>query len=244
MSIRLEYMAVSDVGCQRPDNEDMAYADGALLRDDMAEGEIELKSGFRGFAVADGMGGHEGGEVASEMVIRAFATFMGDIQAETDESHLLTALKDWAVTANKLVVNTALLRPEVADMGTTFCGLIFSPTKTWLVNVGDSRCYRLRDGVLKQLTTDHSERELTGDPDTPDNILYNFMGRNPAAFISDITVFYPMEGDTYLICSDGLSDLVEEEDLESNASSPLTLLALAKSEGGRDNITAVRIRVS
>ncbi len=236
----LSYHAICDVGCVRKNNEDMAYACGRIVRDISSTGECAVPCAF---AVADGMGGYEGGEIASEIVIRSFSVFAKKIADFNDESSRIEAVKKWASDANALVLDTANIRSGLSEMGTTFVGLIFFCDNALLVNVGDSRCYRLRDGVLKQLTVDHSERNRTGDANVPSNLIYNFMGTNQADFISDVDRLSPMAGDLYMLCSDGLSDLVSESDIEMNALSPSRLVEIAKKAGGRDNITLVCIEV-
>ena len=236
----LKYQAVCDIGNVRENNEDMAYVAGKLLRDGSSDGEIEVAEDCVAFAVADGMGGYSGGEVASEIVCRSFGAFV--------KTHplieTLSELKEWAIEANRLVLETASLREDLAEMGSTFVALLFTSDKIYLINVGDSRCYRIRDGVLKQISVDHSERERTGNPDVPSNLIYNFMGNDPREFISDITDLKPIAGDTYLLCSDGLSDLISDDAIEANYTDPHRLLALAKAAGARDNITALTIRLT
>lgn len=234
----MRYIAVSDVGCIRKNNEDMAYAVGRLIRDGRCEGECD--AAVCAFAVADGMGGYEGGEVASEVVCRSFSSFMNGF-APADENEAITALKEWAKEANGLVLDTAAVRPELAEMGTTFVGLVFAAGVLLLINIGDSRCYRRRGGILKQLSADHSERERTGDPQTPSNLIYNFMGNHPEDFFSDVTLLKPSAGDIYLICSDGLSDLVDSDSIEAHADDAAALVDMAKAAGGRDNITVITL---
>lgn len=236
MSFVIKYQAVSDVGCMRQNNEDMAYAAGKLVRDSMECGETPI-DGCSAFAVADGMGGYEGGEVASEIVCRSFRIFVKN----NDGKIGIQQLKKWAVEANNLVLETARLRQELAEMGSTFVALLFNEAKLWMVNVGDSRCYRVRNGVLKQLSTDHSESERTGNADVPSNLIYNFMGNAPELFFSDVTELTPLPGDIYLLCSDGLSDMVEADEIEALASDPVNLTGKAKQAGGRDNITVISI---
>ncbi|MDE6300817.1 MAG: protein phosphatase 2C domain-containing protein [Muribaculaceae bacterium] len=243
MITSLAYEAVCDIGCKRSNNEDMAYACGRVVRDGCLEGEVEVSpESVVAFAVADGMGGYEGGEVASEIVSRSFATFIKGLE-EKGRDNILIAIKDWAREANSLVLETAGLREELAEMGTTFVGLILCDSRLWLINIGDSRCYRFRQGVLKQMSTDHSERERTGNRNAPSNLIYNYMGNVPEDFISDVTRLEPLEGDVYLLCSDGLSDLVSDDDIEVAIGSAGRMVELAKEAGGRDNITAVRIRL-
>lgn len=237
MTNELKYIAVSDIGCVRANNEDMACADGYVVRDDKRAGTCVLDRA-RGFAVADGMGGYEGGEIASEIVSRAFISFLKDFAPTTDEK-ALAGVKTWAVETNSLVLETASLRPELAEMGTTFVGLIFTGSYHILINVGDSRCYRMRRGILKQMTVDHSERERTGNPDIPSNLIYNYMGNAECDFISDVTLLKVIAGDIYLLCSDGLSDLVDSDTIEQLMPDAESLIAAARQAGGRDNITAV-----
>lgn len=235
----MRYHCICDIGCVRKNNEDMAYVAGRLVRDGEWSG---VSNPTCAFAVADGMGGYEGGEIASEIVARSFAAFMKNFNPIGD-SEAITGLKDWAVQANRLVIETAAIRTELEEMGTTFTGLVFLDDKAWLINVGDSRCYRIRGGVLKQLSVDHSERERTGNPEVPSNLIYNFMGNLPEEFISDITGLKPVPGDTYILCSDGLSDLVDDDTIEASCSDVAHLVGLAKNAGGRDNITVIRIQL-
>ena len=240
----ISYIAVSDVGCVRKNNEDMAYVAGKLIRDGETKGELGLsdESPAVAFAVADGMGGYEGGEVASEIACRSFNSFIKKGLPD-DDNETIKALKQWAVDANDLVLDTAKLRPELSEMGTTFVGMIIDKSSLWIINIGDSRCYRLRNGVLKQLTVDHSERERTGNPETPGNLIYNFLGNYPEDFFSDISIYEPIVGDSYLFCSDGLSDMVSDDQIEEHFFDPDQLIELAKVAGGRDNITLVTVRI-
>ncbi len=237
----ITYEAISNLGCVRSNNEDMAYVAGTVLRDGEVAGNVDPSDSVAGFAVADGMGGYEGGEIASEIVIRSFAQFIKNLNPSKDD--ILTALKEWAVSANKLVLDSAALRTELEEMGTTFIALIWRNENLWLINVGDSRCYRYRQGVLKQLSVDHSERNRTGNADLPSNLIYNYMGNHPDDFISDVVSLKPMDGDIYLLCSDGLSDLVDFDNIEEAIEYPHQLLQLALQAGGYDNVTLISIKV-
>lgn len=241
---KISYNAISDIGCVRKNNEDMAYIAGKLLRDGETEGLVELSEEIPAvaFAVADGMGGYEGGEVASEIVCRSFSSFMKKGMPDGD-NETIEAIKQWAINANNLVLETGKLRHELSEMGTTFVGTVINKNSLFIINIGDSRCYRLRNGVMKQLSTDHSERERTGNPNTPGNLIYNFLGNYPEEFFSDISIYEPLVGDSYLFCSDGLSDLVSDEMIEENFFQPHKLVEMAKEAGGRDNITIVNIKL-
>ena len=222
----------------------MAYVAGRLIRDSEAKGEIYLSEEMPAvaFAVADGMGGYEGGEVASEIACRSFNSFIKK-GLPNDDNETIKALKQWAVAANDLILDTAKLRPELSEMGTTFVGMIIDKNSLWIINIGDSRCYRLRNGVLKQLTVDHSERERTGNPDTPSNLIYNFLGNYPEDFFSDVSIYEPIVGDSYLFCSDGLSDMISDDQIEEHFFEPYQLVELAKNASGRDNITLVTVKI-
>lgn len=238
----IHYKAVSDIGCVRTNNEDMAFVVDKFVRDSFSEGEITPR-GSVGFAVADGMGGYTGGEVASEIVCRSFASFIRSVRTD-DESLTINLIKTWAKDANDLVNDTAALRPELSEMGTTFIALIFIHDKCYLLNIGDSRCYRFRSGILKQLSTDHSERQRRHNPDIPSNIIYNFLGIPSGVFFSDVTELTPISGDIYILCSDGLTDLLDDETIEAHADNIEELVTLAKEAGGKDNITIIRLEVS
>ena len=237
----IKFEAVSDIGCVRTNNEDMAYVAGRCVRDDFFSGKI-CADNCIGFAVADGMGGYVGGEVASEIVCRSFAAFIKALKCE-NENGIIDCIKKWAKEANRLVYESAVLRPELSEMGTTFIALIFIGEKCYLLNIGDSRCYRIREGILKQLSTDHSERQRTGNPEVPSNLIYNFMGLSTGEFFSDVTELTHLEGDTYILCSDGLSDLVDDDFIETHYNSVDDLVVQAKRNVGRDNITVVKIEV-
>lgn len=241
MNRKIQYAAVSDVGCVRNNNEDMAYVAGKLVRDGIVTGETDCDRCV-GFAVADGMGGYEGGEIASEIACRSFASFIKSFRHD-NMTPVVDHIKEWAKNANKLVYESAALRPELSEMGTTFIALIFFADKLYLLNVGDSRCYRIRSGILKQLSTDHSERQRTRNPEVPSNLIYNFMGLPSKEFFSDVIELTPIDGDRYILCSDGLSDLVDEDCIESDSDKAETLVSVAKKNGGRDNITVIKIEL-
>ncbi|MDE6556678.1 MAG: protein phosphatase 2C domain-containing protein [Duncaniella sp.] len=240
MTRRIRYEVVCDTGRVRANNEDMAYAAGRFIRDGIIEGETETEC--TAFAVADGMGGHEGGGIASEIVCRSFASFIKTINLR-DEASVIQEIKTWAKDANRLVTSTATLRSGISEMGTTFISLIFTCGKAFLLNVGDSRCYRLRSGILKRLSTDHSERARTGNPELPSNLIYNFMGKRPDEFFSDLSVLTPLPGDRYILCSDGLTDMLSDEEIEVSGGDVKLLLDKAMRAGGQDNITVIAIDV-
>lgn len=244
---RVHFCAVSDVGCRRCNNEDMALAGSKFIRDDACAGELECNPATHAvFAVADGMGGHEGGEIASEIALRSLAEYIKGIPTGLDVSGLILSLKEWAGRANRSILGTAATHPQWAEMGTTLTALVVYEGKIAMVNVGDSRLYRYRNGVLKQLSTDHSERELTGDPDVPSHLIYNFLG-NDDRFFADVTVWngQVFAEDLFLLCSDGLSDMLADEEinavLDSGCRDASMLVQQAKEAGGKDNVTVLTL---
>lgn len=234
----MKFVAISDVGCQRQNNEDMAYACPLFIRDDSAQGESSY------FAVADGMGGYEGGEVASEITLRSFDKFVCGLPEDLSLDELIGKVKAWAVDANRSLIEVAASTPKLAEMGTTLTAMLFYGEHILALNVGDSRLYRFRNGILKQLSVDHSERERTGNPDTPSNLIYNFFGNN-VDFFSDVTVLdgQVFPGDQFLLCSDGLSDMLDDETIENLLPDAPALVEAAKAAGGRDNITIILITI-
>lgn len=201
--------------------------------------------------VADGMGGHKAGEVASEtaaQTIRACA-----VKMHGREISIKTALK-WVRQANQIIYRMANEKPECMGMGTTMTFLYFMDKHALLAHVGDSRCYRIRGGRIMQLTKDHSlvaELVRIGEI-TPEqarnhpyrNIITRALGTDDyvAVDAQDIPV---EENDVYLLCSDGLSNYLEEDELlhavQNQPSDALCdhLVQIALDRGGRDNITVV-----
>jgi protein phosphatase len=230
----------SDRGQVRPRNED------SLLM--MPERSL--------FAIADGMGGHRGGEVASSIAIDTLrdafdrSVFDGRVQAGADVPRRARELAAAVQMTNECVRSMALADRELSDMGTTLVAARFSPNKQRLYvgHVGDSRCYRLRRGNLRQLTTDHTMASL-GMKGPRGKDLYQAVGVNPDLTI-DLIVDKPQEEDVYLLCSDGLSKmlsdeevrdvLIEQEDLESAL---YTLIETANDRGGNDNVTVIIVKV-
>jgi serine/threonine protein phosphatase PrpC len=213
------------------------------------------------FAVADGMGGHAAGEVASQVAVEAFGTSTsGGVE---DEEDLVEAVR----AANQAVLDRADDEPELAGMGTTLTALALvpapadgtGPSSLVIANVGDSRAYLFRDGDLTQLTRDHSlvedlvqegrlsPEEARTHPQR--NILTRVLGNDPD-IEPDVFRADPVRGDRYLLCSDGLSNEVDDERaaavlrrLADPDDAARELVRLANENGGRDNITVVVVDV-
>ncbi|MBB6346279.1 Stp1/IreP family PP2C-type Ser/Thr phosphatase [Nonomuraea muscovyensis] len=233
MTIALRYAARSDVGLLREGNEDSAYASGRLL------------------AVADGMGGHAHGEVASSVAIAAMAS-LEEVQPGGD---LLNAIEAAVRDANRRLHEMVGRDPSLKGMGTTLTAMLWHGTQVALVHVGDSRAYLLRRGELYQITHDHTlVQQLVDDGRiTPEeaathpqrSILLRALDGS-GEVDPDLTLREAQIGDRYLLCSDGLSGVVSAETLHAtltNIDDPeevvRQLIDLANRGGGPDNITCV-----
>ena len=208
------------------------------------------------FAVADGMGGHRGGAVASSLAIDALQdafdreAFEGRVQANGEVPRRARELAAAVHMTNECVRSMAFADRELSDMGTTLVAARFSPNKQRLYvgHVGDSRCYRLRQGKLRQLTTDHTMASL-GVTGPSANHLYQAIGVSPGLAI-DLIVDKPRDDDLYMLCSDGLSKMVSDDELrdvllehEDLESALYTLIEAANDRGGNDNVTVIIIKV-
>ncbi len=208
------------------------------------------------FAVADGMGGYEGGQLASGMTVetlrRSFEgdRFEGHIESETEVPRRGRELACAIQMANQAVLQKARANPKLNKMGTTILAARFSPNKqrVYIGHVGDSRCYRLRGDTFTQLTTDHTMGALgMKGPRAKD--LSRAVGIGQKVTI-DIIVDKPQNQDLYLLCTDGLPKMVTDErmreimlkepDLQAAV---YALIENANDAGGRDNVTAILIKV-
>lgn len=236
----IEMGAASHVGQVRAVNEDSFLARGSLA------------------LVADGMGGHACGDVASDLTVREF-----DALAERPEL-ALTDIHDALQHANDAILQGVSRDHDKAGMGTTVTGLAvveYGGLPHWLVfNVGDSRVYRLTDEGPEQLTVDHSEvaelvaagRITAEDAKTHPlrNVITRSLGTDPAP-TPDVWIFPPRAGDVFVICSDGLTNEIDDEaiaQLTSQSTTSVeaanTLVDAALAAGGRDNVTAIVVRLA
>ena len=242
--------AVCDIGLVRQNNEDMILVGGEQLRDAATRQTLELSDTARFAAiVADGIGGHNGGEFASEIATKRFDDFMLMLPRGLSEPQLVEALKQWTADTHRFLLQQSSLVPEYEGMGTTFCGLFFYESMVLALNIGDSRLYRYRDEVLKQITSDHSMRQLTGDMSMPSNQIYNSLGAGDSAFIDIKNLSEQLfVGDLFLICSDGLSDIVSDEEIEQILAMPQpsaqALVDKAKAAGAKDNTSVILLTLT
>jgi PPM family protein phosphatase len=229
--MRLRIGASTHVGRVRKGNEDSYMADKPL------------------FAVADGMGGHQGGEVASKLALDT-------LREATDGVALAQAVQD----ANKAVFERAGRDPALAGMGTTLTAFLVEGDTLRLAHVGDSRAYLMRDGELQRITTDHTvveglveKGELTPQEASihpQRSILTRAIGVDGEVQVDQGSI-QPHPGDRLLLCSDGLTGMIEEADIqrileehEDPQAAADALVDAANEAGGQDNITAVIIDVA
>ncbi|MFD9790910.1 Stp1/IreP family PP2C-type Ser/Thr phosphatase [Streptomyces sp. NPDC059070] len=233
MSLSLRFAAGSHKGMIREGNEDSGYAGPRLL------------------AIADGMGGQAAGEVASSEVISTLVTLDDDVPG----SDILTSLGTAVQRANDQLRMMVEEDPQLEGMGTTLTALLWTGQRLGLVHVGDSRAYLLRDGVLTQITQDHTwvqrlvdegritEEEATTHPQR--SLLMRALGSGDHVE-PDLSIREVRAGDRYLICSDGLSGVVSHQTMEDTLASyqgpqetVQELIQLALRGGGPDNITVI-----
>ena len=224
------------------------------LRRKRNEDSVLVLEGTNLFVVADGMGGYRGGELASQLAVKTIGdafrsrTFEGPVHetVPTQASELARAIQ----MANVAILDTATQQRELEGMGTTLCAARFSANKkrVYVGHVGDSRCYRLRAGELRQLTADHTMADH-GVQGPEAAHLSRAVGIWPTVPI-DIVMGVPLAGDVYMLCSDGLTKMVKDDIIrqilvaEENLSAAVEqLIAFANSRGGKDNITVVLVRV-
>src|SRR3954470_19085429 len=230
----VEYAGASDVGRQRESNEDALFVAPPM------------------FAVADGMGGARAGEVASELATKAFEEH-GESGDPPERQ-----LTEIAQEANRRIYQLASEDESRRGMGTTLTGAMVTGQEGAIGHVGDSRAYRLRDGKLEQLTNDHSlvaELERTGQisPEAAEHhpqksIITRALGPEPDVEVDTYTIT-GKPGDLYMLCSDGLTGMISDDEVSSILRGSETLeeaaealIRAANQSGGKDNITVVMFR--
>ena len=240
----LAVAARTDVGMVRSGNEDNFFADA-----DSSHGL---------FIVADGMGGHAAGEVASEMAVQIVPRELANVRDVSDpgaRDKVMASLK----TANRAIYDRMISEPDKQGMGTTVSALLMSGGRYMVGQVGDSRVYLLRDGMLSQITKDHSyvQEQVDAGFLTPEQARYhpysNVITRCVGAGDSVEPDVYDGEikvGDVWLVASDGLTGMVDDRRLQQLLLARSTpgrivdaLIADANGRGGLDNITAIIVRV-
>jgi serine/threonine protein phosphatase PrpC len=252
-NMKLKYAGATHVGMKRDHNED----------------NLMLDSDHNLFVVADGMGGHSSGEVASRIAVETLKVFFEDTADDEDatwpfkmertlsfeENRFVTGVK----LANKNIFDTALSDSRFKGMGTTFVGLVADEEHALVAHVGDSRCYYMRDGKLSQLTEDHSLlndykkiQKLTPEEEEAfphKNIIVRALGMKELVLV-DIQKHAAQPGDILCLCSDGLSGEITDPKLEELMNAHVDdldkcveeLIQAACDHGGKDNVTVVLVQ--
>ena len=239
--------AKTDLGRVRDNNED---------KFDFYEPEDPVVLAAKGsfYAVADGMGGHSAGQIACELALKTvLSLYYGDPSPDKEAS-----LRRAVTEANSLIYDTALAIPDRQGMGTTLTAAVLCEDTLLIAQVGDSRAYLLRGGKISQITEDHSwvaEQVRLGTMTLAEaqvspfrNIITRSVGT--AVMVEpDITIQEVQVGDTFVLCSDGLTGHVEPPEIQQIAASQspsaaaMALVELANERGGRDNITALVLSI-
>lgn len=251
--MRVQYAGATHVGMKRDHNED----------------SLVLLPQHNLFVVADGMGGHASGEVASRMAVETLASFFSETDGDDevtwpykpdrdlgyDENRLVASVK----LANRNIFESALEDARYKGMGTTFVGTLWTEDGTVVAHVGDSRCYRLRGDELTQLTEDHSLlndykkiQQMTPEEEAAfphKNIIVRALGMKESVLV-DVMKEQPAAGDVFCLCSDGLNGEITDEqirelmikykdDLQKGVEE---LIRSACAHGGKDNVTVILMK--
>jgi len=246
---RVKFVARSEIGHARENNED---------KFDFYEPDEEPLLAARGsvYLVCDGMGGHNAGQIASELAAKQFLHAYYHLGGAAQE-----AARHAILQAHHYIAEMASKIPSRYGMGTTLTALILKQDEGILAHVGDSRCYRLREGVFEQLSRDHTlvARLVEQGVIPPEqaryhpqrNVIRQAVGvADPSEPLEpDIETFALQAGDLYLLCSDGLTDMVDDAEIEAILrDEPPTraawrLVDRALANGGRDNVTVVLVQI-
>ncbi len=246
--LTIELFAAVDPGRARSNNEDSVALDEA----------VSLA------VLADGMGGYNAGEVASNMATSFIRTELGrwlrEASAQATDAEVRRAMDICVDNANRAIFNAANSNPQYAGMGTTLVVSLFRDNRLLVGHVGDSRCYRFRGGRLVQITRDHSllQEQIDAGLITPEQAAFsankNLVTR--AVGVEDTVLLEThqhevMPGDLYLMCSDGLSDMLDDNSIgqllqgcDSLDETGRTLIDAANDAGGKDNISVILVRAS
>jgi len=233
------------------------------------EDSVECEPAFGLVVLADGMGGYNAGEVASGIAVSVVATEVShglqnanpiDRDGESGEELGVKLVRDNIQKANASIFHAAESQPQYSGMGTTIVSGLFYDNRVATGHVGDSRMYRLRGEVLESITRDHSllQEQIDGGIISVEdarlsknkNLVTRAVGID-AEVSPEIKVHDVMVGDIYLLCSDGLNDMVEDDDIQSilyamQGNLPLAanqLIQMANDNGGRDNVSVILVKV-
>jgi len=243
--------AICDVGAVRKNNEDMVSLDGLIFRDNSFQLTPEPNESHNRLliAVSDGMGGHNAGEIASEIVLNDLHKIKEELPADvsTNADALKTIFENAIKETHQKLLDEGKRDSSKLGMGATLIAVLFLNNKIFYLSAGDSRLYRFRRGMLKQLSRDHSLAELLGDERSSSHIILNSVGGGEAVFIDFIEITKSLiDEDTLLLCSDGLTDVLPDEEIESALTENMNAVELCnktKTTSGKDNISIVLLKL-
>lgn len=246
--IELDISAASRTGCVRSQNEDMILVDNQFIRDDYYRKQAVLDGDDRLMvAVADGMGGHNRGDIASYDVLHNLQYFFFDIPSCLSAGDFNEAIVGWLESINNYVASKGRADEQFKGMGTTLVGFTYYNHDFYSMNCGDSRLYRFRNHQLVQLTTDHSLSNMVVG-EKRKNIITNCIGGGCVSSYIDMVQMTDdvFSGDIYILCSDGLTDMLSDEEIsilmEQHVDAD-TLCDAAIEAGGIDNVSCCVIKV-
>lgn len=247
--MKLNINAVCDVGLLRQQNQDMILVGDEYFRDTRSDYLIQISQDSVPFivAVSDGMGGHNAGEVASEVVLHNTSRHIMQLPKGFTFEKLKENISLLYMNIHNLLLSEGRKDSAMRGMGATLVAILLYDLRFYLINIGDSRCYRLRNGILRLLSKDHSFAEISGGSRKDSHLLINSVGGGDSVFVDFIDITHQISNGDYLIlCSDGLTDMLPDEVIESVLDQNINienLLIEAKRAGGKDNISVVIMRV-
>lgn len=226
----------------------MVLVGDRFIRNEVYSDEVDLEDRNRYLlALADGMGGHNGGEVASSDTLANLHYFYYDMPTALETGDFNEAIFGWLVSINNIIDSKGRFALRYREMGTTLVALAYYENQFYWMNCGDSRIYRLHDGQLQQLSTDHSLNNLMG-VSQHSNIITNCIGGGCKTSYIDILKCTESvkPGDIFMLCSDGLTDMLSDEEVQTllNDDADASLLCHAANEaGGYDNVSVCLIKI-
>jgi len=243
--MKLLFTAESHIGRKRQRNEDMILLNSTLIRNGSGSDNRLLDGSKPCFlAVADGLGGHNAGDVASTEVTQKFAELTAMLPTDLTQGELENRFAEFTYIVHHHLMTLMQNHKPYMGMGSTLVGVLFYGESVYSYNVGDSRLYRFRDGRLTQITVDHSLANAMKNPTIATNILANCFGAGMQDVYCEFNLLKGgvVAGDALLLCSDGLTDMVADSELaqlcKENAQAN-DFVRLANDNGGRDNISVI-----
>ncbi|TVQ17051.1 MAG: serine/threonine-protein phosphatase [Bacteroidetes bacterium] len=243
MFFRIE--AISDRGKVRANNEDHVFVAREVFTEGSRSVDIHLENSIVA-AIADGMGGHKAGEIASRLVLESLMLFAKTIDPDVLLERFQQKLNVWLNEIHHKLLAKGEADFSLKGMGTTLTGLFVGSKGAYVFNAGDSRTYVFQNQELKKITRDHTVGEASGFPHVRSNMLVNCIGaiRKPNIDVFDVTG-YLKTGSIFLLCSDGLTDMLSENEIKEYLikNDTRALVEEANRKGGRDNISVITLRL-